>query len=394
MKQVSIMLVAGEASSDQLAAQLAVALRHELGPRCGFAPIFFGAGGAKMAEAGVELSLDLVRHAMIGIPSPQQVSKFTGFRDNLLRMALDRCPDVFVGVDSFAFNGSLAAKIHEAAGKRQGRFHNWRPRIVQFVSPQVWASRPGRAKRLERHHDLLLSILPFEKTWYAKHAPKLRVEFVGNPLVDRFAGIDVRSNRAREMPGQLPLVLFLAGSRRSELKRHWPILVEAARLIRSQVPVRFRAVLPNEAMRSTLENLFPSGRDAGLDIERVVGGLSDSLQEATVTLASTGTVTVECAWFGVPTVALYRTNWTTYQIGRRIVTVPFLAMPNLLAGRAVMPEFVQDDATPANVAQAALRFLKDRQRWAQNREELLAVAGTLGEPGACERAARAISGLL
>ena len=387
------MLVAGETSSDQLAAQLAGELRAEFGRRCEFAPRIFGAGGPKMAAAGVEVCLDLVKHALIGIPSPQQIAKFTGFRNQLLELAMSRCPDVVIGVDSFALNGSLAEKIKAASDTREGLFFNWKPRLVQFVSPQVWASRPGRAHRLERTHDLLLSILPFEKAWYKQHTPKLNVNFVGNPLVDRFGGVD-RSGGRQWVSGQTPLVLLLPGSRRSELKRHWPVFADAAKRIREVMPVRFRAVLPNEAMLGVLNDMFPVTHGGGAEIERVVGGLSYSLSEAALALASTGTVTVECAWFGVPTVAIYKTNWTTYQIGKRIVTVPFLSMPNLLAGKAVMPEFVQDDATPESVARAALALLGDLSKWEQSRRELLEACATLGTPGACRRAACAIADLI
>ena len=387
------MLVAGETSSDQLAAQLADELRAELGRRCEFAPRIFGAGGPKMAAAGVEVCLDLVKHALIGIPSPKQIAKFTGFRDQLFQLAMTRCPDVVIGVDSFALNGSLAEKIRTDSGRRQGAFFNWNPRLVQFVSPQVWASRPKRAQRLERTHDLLLSILPFEKEWYSRHAPKLHVNFVGNPLVDRFLGVD-RNGGRQWVAGRVPLVLLLPGSRRSELKRHWPVLIEAAKQIHQSIPTRFRAVLPNETLLGVLNEISPTVPGEGVEIERVVGGLSGSLSEAALAMASTGTVTVECAWFGVPTVAIYKTNWTTYQIGKRIVTVPFLSMPNLLAGKSVMPEFVQEDATPAAVAGAALALLSDHSQWEHSRAQLLETCATLGTPGACRRAACAISDLI
>jgi lipid-A-disaccharide synthase len=130
------------------------------------------------------------------------------------------------------------------------------------------------------------------------------------------------------------------------------------------------------------------------DVTLQIGGLSEALQRATLALASTGTVTLECAWYRVPFVALYKTSWLTYQIGKRIVTVKYLAMPNLLAGREIAKEFVQGTATGENVAKAALELLENRARWEKARQDLGTVVESLGVPGAVDRAAAAIHGLL
>ena len=387
------MIVAGEPSGDQLAAELVRALRAEAGP---FAPVFFGAGGERMAAAGVELALDLPRHAVIGIPTPGQYVKFRRFRDDLVALAAARTPDIVVGVDFFAFNGSLAERIRLAASRSRGPFLNWRPKLVQYVSPQVWASRAGRAKRLESAHDLLLSILPFEAEWYARHAPRLRVEFVGHPLVERHT-----KEKTSEPPdpkseavvapenSSSQEVLLLPGSRAGELRRHLPVMLAAARRIEAETGASLRMVLPDESLREQARPLL-----AELPRLRVqVDGLRDALARATVALASTGTVTLECAWFGVPTVALYKTSPLTYVIGKRIVQVKYLAMPNLLAGEAVMPEFIQHEATPENLATAVITLLKDAPRRAAVRAKLASVVASLGTSGASHRAARAILSL-
>lgn len=388
------MIVAGEPSGDQLAAELVRALRAEAAP---FAPVFFGAGGERMAAAGVELALDLTRHAVIGVPTPRQYTKFRRLRDDLVALAVARTPDIVVGVDFFAFNGSLAERIRAESAEPDGPFQNWRPKLVQYVSPQVWASRAGRAKRLERTHDLLLSILPFEAEWYARHAPNLRVEFVGHPLVERHArekrpGPSDPKSEAVVEPANSPAyeVLLLPGSRAGELRRHLPVMLAAARRIASETEAVLRMVLPVESLLKQARPLltdFPS-----LHVQ--VGGLRDALTKATVALASTGTVTLECAWFGVPTVALYKTSPLTYAIGKRIVTVKYLAMPNLLANGAVMPEFIQHEATPENLAKAVIALLKDAPRRAAVRDRLAAVVASLGTPGASHRAARAMLSLV
>src|SRR5688572_16576295 len=197
------MIVAGEPSGDLLAADLVRALRdempmlkheHQLQPlHASLAPEFFGAGGPAMAKAGVELVFDMTRHAVVGISDV--LRKLTTFRrllHRLVQAAEERQPHTIVCVDFSGFNLRLAGAIRRKVARQRGPFRNWNPTIIQFVSPQVWASRPGRARWMARHVDLLLSIFPFEKDWYARHAPGLKVEFVGHPIVDRHAGFTRR----------------------------------------------------------------------------------------------------------------------------------------------------------------------------------------------------------
>lgn len=389
-KALNLLVVAGEPSGDQLGAELVTALRHQAtaagrGLRC------YGAGGEQLARAGVELAVDLTRHSVIGLWEVlRRYGRFRRLFQELLQLALEGRPEVVVGIDYGGFNLRLARAI-----RRHSAGTGWKPRLVQFVSPQVWASRPGRARLLARNHDLLLSILPFEKAWYAEHAPRLPVEFVGHPLVDRHA-------RPRPTPGSLlpdgpapgppplPRVVLLPGSRPGELARHLaPVLGAAERMGRVHPETDFRLVLPNQDLANQARSLFPLPRGVRLQ----VGGLDEALDGAALALASTGTVTLECAWFRVPTLALYRTSWSTYEIGRRLITVKHLAMPNLLAGTEVMPEFIQHAATPDALAGAALALLHDPVRAGRIRARLAEVARQLGEPGAADRAARAILAL-
>jgi lipid-A-disaccharide synthase len=174
------MLIAGEASGDLLAAELVSALRGKLPDAK-----FFGAGGAKMSAAGVELAFDLTQHSVIGISDVlKNYFKFRRLFNQLLALAIERKPDVVIGVDYGGFNLRFGHAVKEYV--RNNPFSKWNPKIVQFVSPQVWASRPGRAILLAADYDLLLSIFPFEKDWYAQRVPKLRVEFVGHPMMADF----------------------------------------------------------------------------------------------------------------------------------------------------------------------------------------------------------------
>jgi len=403
MKPKSFMLIAGEASGDLLAAELVAALRaaSKLGED-GRAPQFFGAGGAKMSGAGVELAFDMTRHAVTGIPSLGKLFQGRRLFHQLLALAVERKPDVVIGVDYGFFNLRFGHAVRKYV--RENPFVKWNLKIVQFVSPQVWASRPGRADRLARDYDLLLSIFPFEKAWYAVRVPQLRVEFVGHPMIGRFANDDLRFTRREigrsrgdetqtkdklETPYVVSYkkILLLPGSRRSELQRHLPVLLDALKMIQAKLPAaRAKIVLPNES-------LLPLAKSLCTNLEIQIGDLPQALSEADVAIASTGTVTMECAFFGVPTVTLYKTSWLTYQIARRLITVKSLTMPNLLAGEPVYPEFIQHDATPENLSRAALELLQDESRRAKIKSQLAKIISSLGEPGAAARAAAAVLSL-
>jgi lipid-A-disaccharide synthase len=187
MKPKTLMLIAGEASGDLLAAELVSALREKLPDAK-----FFGAGGSKMIGTGVELAFDLTQHAVIGMSDVlKNYFKFRRLFNQLLKLAIERQPDAIIGVDFGGFNLRFGHAIKEYV--RNNPFSKWNPKIVQFVSPQVWASRPGRANLLAADYDLLLSIFPFEKDWYAQRVPKLRVEFVGHPMVERMQKSEVRN---------------------------------------------------------------------------------------------------------------------------------------------------------------------------------------------------------
>jgi lipid-A-disaccharide synthase len=379
------MVIAGETSGDTLAAELVTALRQQAREAGQAAPVFFGAGGPRMAAAGVELAVDMTEHAVVGLwEVARHYWKFRRIFHQLLRLAAARQPDLVLCVDFSGFNRRLGHAIKAQAHRQAGGA--WQPRLVQMVSPQVWASRPGRAKSLERDFDLLLSIFPFEKAWYAQQAPALRVEFVGHPIFDRYP---LPPEAAPPATGPARVVL-LPGSRTAELKRHLPPLLGAWELIRQKHPSASAVmVLPDERLRA-----LALAQGAGALVTVQTGGLPERLREATVALACTGTVTVECAYFGVPTVTLYKTSWLTYEVARRLVTVPTLTMPNLLAGTAVFPEFIQYQATPKALAQAALEFVEHPQSAAAVRAQLRQVMATLGGPGAARRAARLVWELL
>ena len=450
MRRTSVMLIAGDPSGDASAAELATALARaitdaqfhptdEVQPlETPLAPRFFGAGGPRLAAAGVELAYDMTADSVIGFDAVKKYRMFRQRFHRLVEWAVERQPEFIVLVDFGYFNLRFASAIRQYLRAHAGPFFNWRPKIIYFIPPQVWASRPWRATRLARDFDLLLCLFPFEKAWYAKNAPQLRVEFVGHPIFDRYprAGstgdspVPVgdpptereRSPELQEEPGfekdafshsagrvaqrdrqvacaTLPvppgqrespvLILLLPGSRRPELKRHLAPMLAAARAILARTPVRFEMILPNDRLAEEVR-----GHDvAGLPLEIRVGELAQSLPRATLAIAKTGTVTLECAYWGVPTVAIYKTSGITYLIGKQVVKVPYLAMPNILAGREVFPELIQGAATGANIAQKALELLENPARREEVKVALREVISSLGGPGAIQRAANAIVSL-
>ncbi len=392
------MLIAGDPSGDLLAAELVRELRPmvvasstdataDVQPlRTALTPRFFGAGGPKMAAAGVELAFDLTQHSVIGFAEVlRNLGKFRRLFKQLLRLALARQPDVIIGVDYGGFNLRFAKAIKAHVRANRNQFNNWNPRIVQFVSPQVWASRAGRAYALAENHDLLLSIFPFEKAWYAQRVPKLRVEYVGHPMVGRMKNEEGRMNNSGT-----PCVVLLPGSRADEVRRHLPVVTGAFELLRRELPqLTGKIVLPNDKLAETTSSF---GLPAGLEVQ--VGGLTTALAVADLAITKSGTVTMECALHGVPAIVFYKTSWPTYFIGRQIVTVKYLAMPNLIAGEVIYPEFVQQTATPENIATAALELLRDESRRGVVKQKLAGVIASLGKPGAATRAASAITRLI
>ncbi len=392
------MLIAGEASGDVLAAELVRALRQEFAeaeaiPTPDYQPLharleprFFGAGGPRMAAEGMDLAFDMTEHSVIGLTEVlKHYLKFRRLFNQLFELALQRQPDAIICVDFSGFNRRFAHAVRQYARAHAGWFHDWDPKLIQYVSPQVWASRERRVFQMARDYDLVLSIFPFEQAWYAKRVPQLPIEFVGHPIVDRYAERPRAKTEERRTQNTSNLLL-LPGSRASELARHLPVMLAAFELIRAKTPdLRARMVLPNANLLKQAKAL---GLPAGLEAQ--IGGLPEALAVTDVAIASTGTVTTECAYFGVPTVALYKISWSTWQIAKRIVKVKYAAMPNLLANEEVFPEFIQSAATSDNITRATVDLLRDAPRRAKVKARLAEIIASLGDPGAPRRAAKAI----
>ena len=362
MNPRSLMFIAGEASGDAHAAELIKALRAQ-------APdlTVFGAGGPKMKDAGMELLLDLTEHAVVGLVEVlKNYAKFRNIFWDLVREAEKRKPGAVVLVDFPGFNLRFAAQMKLRHIK-----------VIYYISPQLWAWHASRAKQIERDVDLMLVIFPFEKDWYAKHAPKLRVEFVGHPFVERV------KDEGGGMKRDEKLVLLLPGSREREVQKIWPIMAKTVDLMPQDI--RFVAAAVNKEMASMMV--------AHPRVEVAVGKAHELMQRAALAITASGTATMECAFYGCPMIVVYKVNWLTYVVGRMVVTVNWLAMPNVIANRAIVPEFIQQDATPMRIAARARHLLEDTGTREVMQHELARVVASLGGPGASQRAARLILGV-
>jgi lipid-A-disaccharide synthase len=378
-RPLRFMFIAGDLSGDALGGALIAALRERKSDAS-----FFGAGGPAMQAAGLEAQFDFTRDGVFGLEALLKFREFKRRFDRLLALAVERQPDAIVCVDFGGFNRRFAHAAREHVRKNSAG--GWNPKVIQYVSPQVWASRPGRADKMAEDLDLLLTIFPFEPAWYRQRTPKLAVEFVGHPIVERFAGQLPPEDKPFNTSS--PRVLILPGSRPAELKRHLPIVRDAvARLREAHPSLEARVVLPERLVETARAIGLPEGTANS-------GDLQASLAWADVALAKSGTITLECAYFGVPTVVFYRAGALTYAVASRIVQVKWIAMPNLLANEEVFPEFVQAKATGENIAQAALELIGNAARRSKVQATLRSIRAGLGKPGASGRAAEKILQLL
>jgi lipid-A-disaccharide synthase len=370
--------VAGEPSGDRHASLLARELVRSR-PGCRIA----GVGGAHLRSAGQEQLFDLAAHAVVGLTDVLlNYRKFHRFFHEVLRDIETLRPDVLVLVDYPGFNLRLA----EAVRARIPGI-----RIAYYVSPQLWAWKPARSRRMRRLIDLVLVLFKFEQEWFARHEPELPVVWVGHPMLDRWrgpAGSDPRGEAIQR-------IALLPGSREKEIRRHLPILLKTASEIRQFLsPVSFAILATDDEARFRIEETLRSAGPVVAGMEINVGYQLTHLSRSDLALVASGTATLECCLAGVPMLVLYKVHPLTYWLGRKLVKIPYLAMVNILAGEKIVPEFLQDNADPAVLADAVRRMARDA-RWREAmKERLEKVTASLGGPGASERAAGAILKLL
>ena len=359
-----MLISAGEASGDLYAAGLVEALR-----RRNPALEFFGCAGQRMQRAGVRAVVDSRSIAVVGLVEvvthiPRIYREFR----KLIHAAEKEQPDVAILTDSPDFHLRLARHL-----KRLGI------PVIYLVAPQVWAWRKGRLPAMQQNIDQLLCIFPFEPDFFAPHGIDAR--YIGHPLtrlVKPSAGRE-ELRRRYGIPDAAPVVALLPGSRKGEIERHLPILIEAVRQIRQQS----QSPAPQFILAVPYGNLLGSNfkeRISEASIQVVEGQTWDVLACAELALAASGTVTIEATLVGTPMVTFYRVNKLSWLMGRFLVKVPFYSMVNLVAGRRIVPELMQNDMTPARLASEALTLLSDESARNSMRGELQLVARKLAGP--------------
>lgn len=362
---VKVLVVAGEASSDEHAALLI----EELLRRAPGSTVF-GMGGTQLRNAGVETVVDSEESASVmGLTElGGSVRKLWRAFNKLLQEADRRSPELAILVDFPDFNLRLAKALHRRGTK-----------IFYFISPQLWAWRKGRVKTIKRYVTRVAPIFPFEESFYHRHG--VDAEYVGHPFVDR-----VPLTRSREqflssngLSPELPVVALLPGSRRSEVERLLEPLARAVALLRERRP-GLQAVVP---VAKTLDLAWVrSHLPAGIDVTLVREQAREVLAAADAAVLASGTITVEAALAGTPSVVVYKLAPFTYRTARLLVRgVPHFAMINLVAGRKVVEELLQDEVTPERIASEVERVLGDPQLRQKMKRELSAVAARLAYPG-------------
>ncbi len=374
MTQIPLLLSAGEASGDMYAARLATALQA----RANVA--IFGMGGPQMRAAGVDVITDYSEVSVVGIS--EVLRRLPALRRAMRRLVAEagrRCPPLAILTDFPGFHLRLARKLRPCG-----------VRNVYYVCPQFWAWRPWRARVVRRRFAQALCIFPFEEKFYADAG--VPVKFIGHPLVG-----EVRPSISREeflrqhgLDAAKPVVALLPGSRPAELGQHLPVLRDACKLIRSQADVQFvLAAAPGLDASS-----FGAAMPGGPCVTVVQGQTYDVLSAADVAVVSSGTATIEAALLGTPMIVIYRLTPLTAFLAKPLVRTPYYSMVNLIAGRRIVPELVQDDFQAARVAEETLRLLRSSDKAEEMRRGLAEVRARLGPPGAVERAADTIAAML
>ncbi len=370
-----VLLVAGEASGDLHAAGLVAALQRRM-PHI----TIRGIAGREARGAGMTTIVDIAEIATLGLTEVAEKGRALWRSYRMLRREIiDRPPDVLVLVDFPEFNLALSA-----VAKRHG------VPVFYYVSPQVWAWRRGRVRKILRRVDRLAVLFPFEPAVYGNSE---KVSFVGHPLLDR-----VHATRDREQTlaahGLDPakrLVVLLPGSRRREVERMLPAMAGAAEQLAPRHPLQFAVVLAPTVSRALVEPLLAGRRGALPLIDHDAYNL---IAAADLVLTASGTATLEVALLERPMIIMYRASPLTYLAGRALVHVPWIGMPNLIAGRAIVPELIQTQVSASNIAREAEAILSDPARERALRTDLAAVRQALGSPGAADRAAELVLALL
>ena len=367
-----ILISAGEASGDIHAAAVTAAIK-----KIDSSAEVFGMGGDALRNAGGEVLFDIKDHGVMGfVEVLKKLPDLFKLRDDFEKVMDERKPDCLITVDYPGFNMKLAKLAHDKGIP-----------VVSYIAPSAWAWHKSRAKKVAKIVDKVACIFPFEYDVYKEAGA--HVEFVGHPLVD-IVKPSMTKEEAMAFAGKgdgKKLILLMPGSRLMEIEKMLPTLLEAAKIIKKQLPeVSFVMPRAGTIPISLLEEKI---QVSGLDVKITEGNNYDLFSVADLALATSGTVTLEAALCGLGSVIVYKTNPVTYFIAKLVVNIPHIGLPNIVAAKSVVPELIQNDFTPTKVAQEALALLES-ERNAKMKEDLAYVKERLGKPGAVGRVAELV----
>jgi len=370
-KAKTVMIIAGEASGDMHGAGV-VQEMLKLDPTLQF----YGIGGNKLAGAGVKLLANTSEMAVLGFTEIiVKLHKFLKVLD-LAKKSLDVFrPDLVILIDFAAFNLRIAPEARKRGIK-----------VFYYVSPQVWASRKGRIRKIKKVVDKMAVILPFEVETYKEKG--FTVEYVGHPLLDLVVPnySKPESRKKFNIPENKTTIGLLPGSRIAEVEKLLPEMLKAAEILAQKIPgIHF--VLP---LADSLDSKMVTGIISRSDIK--VDVISDQTYDVIsctdLAIVASGTATLETALLGIPMIIVYKTSPVTYFIGKMVVTVKNIGLVNIIAGRTIVPELIQKEAAGANIAQEAWAILTSHERKREIIGQLAAIRTKLGKPGAARRAAQ------
>jgi lipid-A-disaccharide synthase len=369
---MTIYFAAGEVSADNHGAALMHSLR-ELCPGLKF----IGRGGPRMQQiAGAHFRNWIGEAGVLGL---WEVLRKYGYFRKQFHQALGEIsvskPDAVVLIDYPGFNLRLARALCRQSQNQK---------TIYFISPQVWAWNRGRIKKMARLIDLVLCIFPFEANLYSESG--LRAVFVGHPMIENLETQKIETARDPNLIGLFP------GSRLREVRKIFPLMIEAASLLlRTRPGLRFRVAAASEGLAREMSEMLRSGQsEIRQAIEIMLGQTPALMQQAWAGIVASGSATLEAAYFRMPFVLIYKVAWPTYIAARLVVNVDYLGMPNLLADKQVVPEFIQHEAKPSAIVKALQALMEDAKMRNGMISEFDAIIGKLGGSGASDRAARAI----
>jgi lipid-A-disaccharide synthase len=374
---VRILVSAGEASGDMYAAQLVTSLRQYRAQTT-----FFGCTGPRLKEAGVNTIIDASKLSVVGLA--EVIGHLPGiYREyrRLVHSIRKAPPDAAILTDSPDFHLRLARHLRSLGVP-----------VYYLVAPQVWAWRQGRVRLIRDRVKKLFCLFPFEEAWFRERG--VDALYVGHPLATRVKPAWSRQDffSRHGLRPDLQTIALLPGSRAGEARRHIPDLLGTADLLRRKFPLQFVVGTPHGFAERAVFQIFRE-RMAALSIKVIEDETWDVLAHADLALAASGTVTVEAAVLGTPMVTFYKVTGVSWWVGRRLVKVPYLSMVNLVAGRLIVPEYIQNDMTPENLAFAASELLAYPEKLRDMREELESVRSFLaGSADPLQQAAAVIAG--